>query len=353
MPIGYICHINNVRHYGFIDCPELELEHLFFHIANCVSSYKNIFKGDKVSFEFDSVTDGNTGARAISFLQNASLLNLKTDFENGKALKGFLKKIDDKYFVKDIDTYVTIQLIVASYEVNIQEVYEDNVNKLIDYKIITFTSNNKIRAININRQFRPECKLIIVGCQTEGQVVGSVTGGYQIRIYEEILGFLPDSLARKSDTLLYDGDIVSVTCIQTGENLESVVFDLTANVENEFLQKKEKEAFLASIVPGCKYLGIVKKATGFGLFIKFGLAEGLLYVGGIIDDELLLLKLTKKEVNKLLDEVFEKGKEIDIAVEEYKDDRISLTWDKTTERNKVFIAELNSKLMAFTKTDET
>jgi polyribonucleotide nucleotidyltransferase len=42
--------------------------------------------------------------------------------------------------------------------------------------------------------------------------------------------------------------------------------------------------FIASLKPGSKYLGIIKKTQGFGVFICFGQADGLLHINNIIND---------------------------------------------------------------------
>ena len=343
MPIGYISHINNVAHYGFIDSPELDLDHIFFHTTNCKKSYNHIYKGDKVSFEFNPVIDQEKGAKEVSFLQNASLDGLKSDFESGNSLKGFLKKIDDKYYVKDKDTYIFICLVIAKYEINIQEVYEDNLNKPIDYKICTFTLNNSIWAININRQILPECKLLVEGNKFEGQVVGTVKGGYQIKIFDTILGFLPKSLAIKSKPILDNGEMVNVTCIKASRSLENVVFDLTKNIDNEINLKIEQEKFVVSLKIGDKFLGKIKAVTGFGMFINFGLSEGLLYITDIIKESITLSKLSRKTFLKMLEEVFFKGQEIDVIIKKKNDGRISLSWDKTLERNRNLYEDIYTK----------
>jgi ribosomal protein S1 len=268
---------------------------------------------------------------------------LKNDFENGNSLKGFLKKIDDKYYVKDRDTYIFIRLIIASYEINLKEVYEDNLNELIDYRIFTFTSKNKIRAINLNRQFLPDCKLLVEGNKTEGQVVSAVKGGYQIRIYDNILGFLPNSLAIKSKIILNEGEMVNVTCIKAGNDLDDVVFDLTENLENDINLKFEQENFIASLKPGDNYLGKIKRTQGYGVFICFGLADGLLHINNIIEEHSKLSKSSKKVFFKMFEQVFHKGQEIEVIVEENIDNRISLTWDKTLEQNQKLCNEIYDK----------
>lgn len=335
MPTGFISYVNNNKHYGFIDSPDLDIDQIFFHTTNCNKKYKNIYKGDKVSFEFDPLYDEESGAKEITFIKNASLDSLKEDYKNGKILTGFLKKIDGNYYVKDRDTYIFIQLIIASYEINLEDVYEEKLNTIIDYRITTFTSKNKIRAININRQFLPNCKLLIEGNKTEGQIMTIVKGGYQIKIYDNILGFLPKSLAEKSKFILEEGDIVNVTCISVGENLENVVFDLTENIENEIDFKIEQEKFINSLKYGDKYLGKVKNVQGFGIFVSFGLTEGLLHVTQIIGEKIELSKLSRKEFFKMLEQTFNKGQEIEIIFDYMKDDKISLKWDNKVELNKI------------------
>lgn len=340
---GYISYINSNGHYGFIDSPDLQLDHLFFHYTNCKKSYKHIYKGDKVNFELN--TNGEKGIEAIniSFIKNASLDGLRKDFESNTSLKGFLKKIDNKYYVKDRETYMFIRLIIANYEINLKEVYEDNLNELIDYKIITLTDKNKIRAININRQFFPECKLLVEGNKTEGMVVANITGGLQIKIYDNILGFLPNSFVLKSKRILELGELINVTCIKASDDLGNVVFNLTENIDNAKQLIIDKENFISSLRPGDKFLGKILSTQGFGTFISIGLCEGLLHVNNILNDNLNFSKQTRKEFAKLLEQAFSKGQEIEIIVEENVNDRISFTWDKSIEVNKKLYQDFYTK----------
>ena len=47
----------------------------------------------------------------------------------------------------------------------------------------------------------------------------SFKGGYQIRIYDNVLGFLPFSLVSKCKTILEEGETVDVTCVQANADL--------------------------------------------------------------------------------------------------------------------------------------
>lgn len=343
MTEGYISYINTSGHYGFIDSPDLLLDHIFFHSSNCKKSYKHIYKGDKVTFELNPNGEKGIEATNISFIQNASLDGLRKDFENNTSLKGFLKKIDDKYYVKDRETYIFIRLIIASYEINLKEVYEDNLNELIDYKIITLTDKNKIRAINVNRQFLPECKLLVEGNKTEGLVVANVKGGFQIKIYDNILGFLPNSFVLKSKRILEIGELINVTCIKASDDLENVVFNLTENIDNDNQLVIDKENFTASLKPGDKFSGKILSAKGFGLFISIGLCEGLLHLKHILNDDLNFSKQSKKEFSKLLEQSFTKGQEIEVIVEENLNNRVSFTWDKSLQVNQKLYSDFYTK----------
>lgn len=334
MPIGYISYINHIKHYGFIDSPDLKIDLIFFRTTNCQKSYINIHKGDKVSFEYDPIDDPKSGVKEIAFLKNASLECLKNDFLNGKILNGFLKKIDNNYYVKDSNTYIFIQLVISSYEINLQEVYEEKLNTKIDYKITLFTAKNKIRAININRQLLPECRLLVVGNKTKGQVVSIVKGGYQIKVYERFLGFLPKSLAESNPFAIEEGVYVDVVCIIVGENFDNSVFDLTENFETENRIKIEREKFIGSLKTGDKFLGKIKNVEGFGVFVSFGLSVGLLHVNNIIGDPIELPMIPRKEFSRKLEQVFKKGEEIEIIIYNKEEDRISLTWDKHMELNR-------------------
>lgn len=347
MAIGYISYINAKGLYGFIDCPELQLDDIFFPATFCNKLYKNIYKGDKVNFDLEINSEKEIEAKNISFIQNSSLDGLRRDYNNQNILKGILKKIDNKYYVKDQETSILIRIIIANYEFNLNEVYENNLNKMIEYKISMFTIKNKIRAININRQFLPECKLLIEGNKTEGLVDAKVKGGYQVKIYDNIIGFLPNSLALKSKVILEVGELINVICIKSSEDLSNVVFNLTENYEYETELQIEKEIFTSFLKQGDRFIGKIKVVKEYGVFVSFGLSEGLLHINKILGENYIIQKSSKKEFFKIIEQIFLKEKEIDIEIEEIIDDRISLVWNVKSERNKALYLEIHSNYIAF------
>ena len=106
--------------------------------------------------------------------------------------------------------------------------------------------------------------------------------------------------------------------------------------EKERIRKIEQENFIASLKPGSKYLGIIKKTQGFGVFICFGQAVGLLHINNIINEHSKLSNSSKKVFFKKFEKVFHKGLEIEVIIDNF----ISLTWDKTLEQNQKLCNEI-------------
>lgn len=352
MPLGFISYYNRKEHYGFIDCPELNIDQIFFHQLNCVDAYKNIYKGDKVLFEYGSEIDYEAKAENISFIQNATLESLKSDFRNGMILNGFLKKVGETYYVKDLDNYIFIPLIIAKYETDIEDVYERKINELIEYKIITFTKSNKIRAININRRFLVECEFLKEKEITEAQILAKVKGGYEIKVFDKINAFLPNSLALKNRDEITIGDFVKVICIKSDKNLENVIFDLHENLEIEIAKAISRKAFEESLLPGDRFSAKIKAATGFGIFVGFGLSEGLVHISNIIKRPIDLLKDSRKQFSKSIEKVFRKGQEVDVIFVNRDKNLISLNWDEHSDNNKSFYQSIIKELIELKNAQE-
>lgn len=346
MPTGYISHISCTANFGFINSSELGMGRIYFHTINCKKSYKYINNGDKVSFVCNLNIDKKMEATEVFFIQNPDLEKLKIDFKNGNSLDGFLKKRGNYYYIKDRETYIYIPLMINLYEINKEQVYKDNLNALINYKIVVFDLNNRIKAINIDRQLLPECKLLVKGNKTEGEVSSTVKGGYLVKIYENILGFLPKSLADKNGATLENGEKINVTCIETGEDLENVILDLTKNIEDDISFEIEKEKFIRSLKPGDKFSGKIEYTRAFGVFISFGITQGLLHISNIVDESIILSKTSRKQFFAILEEVFCKEKDIDVIIKNNINNVVSLTWDKTLERNKNLYKDIYDKYKA-------
>jgi len=181
----------------------------------------------------------------------------------------------------------------------------------------------------------------------EGNVINRGKGGYKIKVFDKIIGFIPDSLVIKRKSPLEVGERVSVTCIKANEDFDNFVFDLTENIELESKSKYEKRKQLESVKSGDNILGEIKSITSYGIFVSLGFIDGLLHISDIIsnyvkDD----LKNKNKIYSELLAEYFIKGTKIQVVIESIENEKCSLVFDKTNELNRKVLQEINEKFNA-------
>jgi cold shock CspA family protein len=341
MHTGYITYLRAKKKYGFIDSPELEMENIFFHFTNCKKSYQNFFKGDKVQFEIDNVSQKGTEAKNVAFIRNASLEGIRRDYENGSILRGFLKIIDGCYYVKDRETHILIKLVISSHEINLKEVYEDYLNKLIDYKIVLFSSKNRIRAINVKRNLLSVFENVKLGLKLQGVVRALVKGGYKIEIGEGLDGFMPMSLVERSGKTLQITDSIEVTIINIDDHLTNVILDLTESLENDQLLSGERQRQLELARPGDKFQATIKSVVSYGLFVRCEYFEGLLHVNHLVPSNFDFSKKNKKEFTKLLKSFFKVGQAIVVVCEENVNGLVGFKIDLTQSENVVLLTRFN------------
>lgn len=227
MPTGYITYYNSSRNYGFIDCPELNHFDIFVCYENFNSGYKHIFASDYVEFELKVLLEENSlHATDIKFIRNSTLNYLYQDFTNKYTKRGFLKKIDDNYYVKDTETYLFIKLRVSPYETDLLNCYENKLNTQINYQIIVFSNKNKIRAINTDRKFCNEYLIATSGSVCSAKVLNKIKGGFNILVEGKILGFIPYSISYMQIADLSDNLMIKVRCIQKNESADNAVFEI-------------------------------------------------------------------------------------------------------------------------------
>jgi len=353
MPTGHISYFNGIKHFGFIDSIDTEYDHLFFHKSHCNKSYKNIHDGDKVSFEL--IENGPNGLEIadIRFIGNCSLDGLRSDYVKQTTLKGYLKKINEHYYVKDKETYIFIRLFISDNEINLKENYEDKLNHLVEYRILSITSKNKIRAINANRAFLPECYLMQEKKPIIGEVTSKEKGGYKIKVFNTIIGFIPNSFVLKAKAELLLHEKISVTWIKNSENFNSFVFDLTENIQAVNNKGNSKILQQESIKIGDSILGEIKSTTSYGVFITLGYIDGLIHISGIIDDyQKDNDEISNNQYKEILSEIFIKGMRIQVVVEGIQEEKYSLDLDKLNQQNKKLSDEINAKFGILLKSIE-
>lgn len=341
MPIGYISYFKKDGNFGFIDSPEVKFDNIYFHTTNCSKSYQYVNLGDEVSFELLQENEKGIEAKKITFRRNSSIEGLRADFANKTVLTGNLKKIDDNFYVKDKETHILIRLFRFKSFVDTKEFYENRLNQTIEYRIVSFTDRNRIRAIDTSIDLPLESSLFFEKESIEAQVIAKVKGGYQFKFFKQFIGFLSNSSVVTENELSLD-EKISVTCIFVRDCSENSFFDLTKNLKLKQSFTTKKLRFTGSLKIGEKYWGTVKSSKGYGIFISLGAFTGLLHRNNIIDNTTTITNLSKKTLSKILDEKFRKGQEIEIIIEEINNNQISLNWDISLEPNKTLYNDINS-----------
>jgi cold shock CspA family protein len=339
MAEGYVSYVNHKHNYGFIDSPELDNDHLFFHYTDRDPSYRHPFKGDKVNYQIATREDSRLIAVYITFVRNANLEVLRNDFKNQSILTGFLKKIDDHYFVKEALTHIFIRLEISRFEMNIKENYEDRLNTAVEFKICSFSAKNKIRATILNKQFIPEFHLLSVGYRTMATVVKHSKGGYILKVHEVFDGFLPNSMATLQREQLSPGEQVDVTCILVNTDHRNFVFDLTANIEKRQKFKTYQLNTISQLKPGDTLVGKIKNITSYGIFIATELFDGLLHISEILGED---HNLSKEEVRSILNRAFARHQELEVIISDIDEHKVHLTWDRTAVMNQQCVQRLGA-----------
>lgn len=341
MPIGFISYYKIDGNFGYIDSPEIKLDNIYFHLTNCSKSYQYVNLGDEVSFELLEENEKGVEAKKITFRRNTSIEGLRTDFENKTVLKGNLKKIDSNFYVRDKETHILIRLFRFKSFIDTIEFYENRLNQIIEYRIVSFTHRNRIRAIDTSIDLPIESSHFFEKGSIEAQVIAKLKGGYQFKFFEQSIGFLPNSSVVTNKDLSL-GEKISVTCIFVRDFSENSFFDLTENLKYEQTFTTRKINFTESLKVGEKYWGTVISSKGYGIFISLGVFTGLLHRNNIIVTTTSFTNLSKKTLSKILDEKFRKGQEIEIVIEEINNNKISLNWDISLEPNKTLYSDINS-----------
>ena len=342
---GYVAFFSTTKNFGFIET--MEEESIYFHKTQCEKGYRNIYSGDKVEFEYDE-NEGRACANNVQFRGNATLEGLRADFEKGTVLQGFIKRIEDKYYIKDSDTHIFIKLAVSPYEIDIEDVYENSINKKREYKIIVMTERNGMRAALVGRRLHPETDNLISKRVYNAEVIADVNGGYQIKLEtHDIKGFVRYNAFLKGTAPLAVGSFVEVQWQSVNLDYGTIVFELVNAV-----YKRRTAAELASrradnlsrISPGhvdkCK----VKSVVHFGAFVTFDLyGDGLLHIEKFLAHDASAYTPAKKKVlGKLLAELLPIYTELIVVITEIDGARCSVDLDMTVPAN-VIIKELFSE----------
>lgn len=142
--------------------------------------------GDGVSFQLKLSDRGDKmAAYNVVFTHNTSidLLIQKAAIENRFA--GYLKVVEDKYFVKELETYILFPLRLSLWEV---PPVETAVNVAISFKLVNLDKPNAIQAELFSHNYIPEYKKAIQHFNNEIDIEAKVSKLSPYAVYLDLFG---------------------------------------------------------------------------------------------------------------------------------------------------------------------
>ena len=328
---GRVAYFANVKNFGFIE-PE-DGEPVYFHLTACAVDYQHVHAGDKVAFEYDE-NDGRTYARSVRFLGNSSLDGLRTDFEQGTVLQGFVKRIEDTYYIKDVDTHIFIKLVISPNEVDTEVIYEGSLNQRRAYQLVRMSAHNALQAVLMERRFKPGLAELACGQSYEAEVLYDLKGGYLLQLVpQEIKVFLPCKEVFKQSIPLAIGCRVEVQLQSATSTFERLVFELANDSKEKFLSPAGLAAWQASqfsaLRPGGGATATVKNVVNFGAFVTLdSFGDALLHINNfLVQDCPAHSRAEKQALGDLLAELLPLKTELVVVVSDIDGARCSVDLD--------------------------
>jgi hypothetical protein len=173
--------------------------------------------GDAVSFLLKLSDRGDKmTATNVKYLHNTAinLLVQKAAIEN--RFSGYLKKVEDKYFVKEWETYISFPLQLSPWEVPPVETAE---NEAISFRLTNFEKPNAIMAELFSHNFISAYRLALQFFEKEKVVDAIITKVTPHSIY---LGLFNEKIQAKLPVTEFSGEI------KEGDTLQVIITHLTS-----------------------------------------------------------------------------------------------------------------------------
>jgi hypothetical protein len=185
---GKISFINHPKQFATIEYLHNNKEKTVNFRTDTVSNKRShqFRLGDGVSFQLKLSGRGDKmAAYNVKFTHNSSidLLIQKAAIENRFA--GYLKVVEDKYFVKELETYILFPLRLSLWEV---PPVETAVNVAISFKLVNLDKPNAIQAELFSHNYIPEYKKAIQHFNNEIDIEATVSKLSPYAVYLDLFG---------------------------------------------------------------------------------------------------------------------------------------------------------------------
>jgi hypothetical protein len=173
--------------------------------------------GDVVSFRTKLTDRGDKlNACDVKFLHNTAidLLIQKAGFEN--RFSGYLKKVDDSYFIKEADSYILLPLHLSPWEKPPAPTAE---NEMIAFSLLHTDKPNALAAELFSHTYIPEYKMALQHFKNEIDAEATVTRVSPHAVY---LGLFDNAIQAKLPLTAFENQT-----IKEGDTVQVLIVHLT------------------------------------------------------------------------------------------------------------------------------
>lgn len=183
---GHVSRYDTDRHFGFIETEDNtyffffdKKEQIQLKKSGVIDRIHKFSSGDEVEFQLrPSIKDSSRlEAYNIKFIRNLRRQKLVEEAKEKDILLGYLKQVDnEKLFVKHKTTYVFVPLKISEWETDLEAVYFDRIDKLVEFRLTQTEKLDKLCAVLTDRKFSKEYQMITELMQSEQATEAKITG---------------------------------------------------------------------------------------------------------------------------------------------------------------------------------
>jgi DNA-directed RNA polymerase subunit E'/Rpb7 len=340
---GIVTYYNTRKYFGFIKGEENGSCYFYIDINQTKAKNEELMKLKQsrirtIFFEWDEVNykvrtvNGKKEAYDIEYLGNAKRQAIIDEAIEKQTLSGYLKHIDDKYFVKHIPTYIFIPLTILPVETDIEETYSKRNNQLVQFKIEKPGKIDKISAYLADRKINPVYGELKKAYDNDELVTGKITKQVKGGLIVEFGGietFLPSSqidVRPVRDSSQYVGQTMDFKIIKISVEFANVILSRQPIVK--FQLEEQRIRTFSELEVGQVVEGTVENIKKYGAFINIDGAYGLIHISDLSHERVTniedIISLGQK-INVMILDIDHEKKHISLGFKQLMDARRSQT----------------------------
>ncbi len=154
-------------------------------IKETVGKPHHFREGDEVDFMLTrSVRGDKMTASNIKYLFNNSLSNLLSKANTENDFTGYLKQVDDKFFIKEMNSYHFFPLKLSQWE---KTPYPDELNEPVNFKLVNFSNPDKVSASLLHPSYISEFKKAQKLFEDKSEIDGKISKITPHGIYVDVI----------------------------------------------------------------------------------------------------------------------------------------------------------------------